>query len=102
MDIETLHTSIRDSMEVAQQEHCSRVNKKDEKLLTKTKHFMKQRREMLQKHPRNKIGLRQINRNISKSVQKDVRDYNNKQITNTIEENNTPLVANNVRQEGHT
>ena len=78
MDIETLHTSIRDSMEVARQEHCSRVNNKDEKLLTKTKHLMKQRREMLQKHPRNEIQLRQINRDISKSVRKDVRDYINK------------------------
>ena len=39
---------------------------------------MKQRREMLQKHPRNENQLRQISRDISKSVQKDVRDYNNK------------------------
>ena len=102
MDIETLHTSIRDSMEVARQEHCSRVNNKDEKLLTKTKHLMKQRREMLQKHPRNEIQLRQINRDISKSVRKDVRDYNNKWITKTIKHNKKIKVLKKKLSKGKT
>ena len=52
IDIETPHTSIRYLMKVARKKHCFRVNKKNKKLSTNTKHPMKQRREMLHKHPR--------------------------------------------------
>ena len=42
MNIETLHISIKDLMEIDQQKHCSRVNLKkikDEKFLINIKHY---------------------------------------------------------------
>lgn len=68
MNIETLNSTIIDSIQEAQRKHCSKVNNKEEKLLTNTRHLMRQRREMLQENPRNKDQLRQVNKDISKAV----------------------------------
>lgn len=102
MDIETLNSTIKRSIEKARQEHCVKVNQKDEKLSRNTRHLMKQRREMLKKHPRDENQLKQINKTISGAIRRDVRDYNKRWVMKTIEENKSMKVLRSKLTQGKT
>lgn len=61
MEIETLNSSMKSSIEVAKRTNCSKANNKEGNLSNTTRSLSKQRPEMLQKHPRQDTQLRQMN-----------------------------------------
>lgn len=86
-DLENLNRNIVDSINAAQKKYCSRQTENQDKLSNNTKNLMKQRRKLLGKYPRHKDELRDLNRDITKAIRADIRNYNNKWVTKVIEDN---------------
>lgn len=85
--IEKLNTKITDAIKKAEEKHCPKNNKKEEKLSANTKKLMEERREMKDKYGENITALRKLSKKISKSIRTDVRKFNTEMITNVIENN---------------
>lgn len=87
IDIEELNASIGNSIKSAEKEHCSRRKTKDEKISQDTKELMRARHELKNKYEENYAQLRELNKQISKAVRRDVRRFNSDNINKTIQEN---------------
>ena len=101
IDIEETNRQIIAAMKEAESK-CDKSpgNRKDEKLSDSTKNLMEKRRNLEEKHGKNATQLREINKQISKSIRRDTRLYNTKEVTRVIEENRGMKVLRRKLSEG--
>lgn len=99
-NLEDLNKNIVETINVAQKKHCLKQTENEDKISTNTKNLMKQRRKLLGERPQQKDELRQLNKDITKAVRTDIRDYNNKWVTRVIEENKNMRVLHNKMSKG--
>ncbi|KAH1021595.1 hypothetical protein HUJ04_011090, partial [Dendroctonus ponderosae] len=85
INVEDLNKQIIHTIQEARKESCSKIRKRQEKLSTNTLNMMKYRREVLDKYTTNYTSLRQLNKDISKAIRKDIRTYNTLQLEKRIE-----------------
>lgn len=99
INIDELCMQINSALKEAQINHCA-AKTREEKLSQDTKTLMDSRRNMKDRYAANNATLRQLNRDITKSVRNDVRKNNKKLITKVIENNKSLRVLRGNLAEG--
>lgn len=87
INVTTLNNNIINAVKAAKTKCQKRNTSKTDKLSTTTRALMKTRRELPDKHSTNNDQLRQLNREISKAIRRDIRYYNTNEINKVIEDN---------------
>ncbi|XP_045460954.1 uncharacterized protein LOC123671253 [Harmonia axyridis] len=90
-DINVLNETITTALIESQNIYCPRT-KKESKLSEATMRKMKERRDMKSEEMTTAEELRQINREVSKAIRRDIRAYNQDKIEKTIESNKSMKV----------
>lgn len=87
LSVEEMNERIVDVLKDAQKRYKTSNVESNEKISETTKRLMRERRNLIDKHSSNLVRLRELNRNISKAIRKDVRKFNTDKITKVIEDN---------------
>jgi len=85
-NIEEISEQITKSILEATNKYC-KTQKKENKLSQHTLQLMSDRRQLLQQENVDYREVRELNKDISKNIRKDIRNYNNEQIEKTIDQN---------------
>lgn len=102
INVEALNTNITNAIKKAE-ETCRQYGnppQKNNKISANTKQLMQRRRDLTDKHTTNATQLRQLNKEISKSIRKDLRTYNTNEISRIIEANKGTKCLRKTFQEG--
>lgn len=101
IDIEESNKQIITAMKEAENECKQPLGvRKEEKLSDSTKKLMEKRRNLIDKHQNNATQLREINKEISKAIRRDVRLHKTEEVTRVIEENRGMKVLRKKMSEG--
>ncbi|XP_050465081.1 uncharacterized protein LOC126858648 [Cataglyphis hispanica] len=87
INIDELSKEITHTLKMAQEKFTSKDKTNKGKLSKNTKDLMTQRRVLRENPTQNQPALKQLNKNISKAVRKDIRKYNTDEIIRVIEKN---------------
>ncbi|XP_072389526.1 uncharacterized protein [Diabrotica undecimpunctata] len=87
LDIEVTNLRINSAIRNAHRKYKEKGKNKMDKLTQATKDLINKRRELKDKYTDNFITLRQLNKDITKCIRKDVRNYNTDYITQVIDKN---------------
>lgn len=86
-DIEQTSNKIIKALKETEKECCPAVTTRKEKLSQDTKELLNKRRQLTEKYDSNYTTLKELNKNIHRSIRRDVREANTSEITRVIEEN---------------
>lgn len=100
MDIEEVNQGILQAIQSAEQNCRSQGNRKTEKLSVDTKLLMARRRDMRDGYITSSAELRQLNKEISGAIRRDIRRHNTREIATIIEENRGMRVMRKTISEG--
>lgn len=87
IDVEETNKQIVAAMKEAEGGCQVVAGRRRERLSNDTRRLMEERRSLGDRHSENAARLRELNRQISKAIRKDLRVYNTTEITRVIEEN---------------
>ncbi|XP_072378445.1 uncharacterized protein [Diabrotica undecimpunctata] len=85
--IQVTNMRINSAIRNAHRKYKEKGKNKMDKLTQATRDLINKRRELKDKYTDNFITLRQLNKDITKSIRKDVRNYNTDYITQAIDKN---------------
>lgn len=98
--IEQLNRKIVEALKQAQEKCCSKNQKDEEKLSLSTKTLLEERRQLKDKYGTNLPKTRELDKQITKNIRKDIRDYNTRKISKIIEENKSLKIFRRKQQMG--
>lgn len=94
INIDELNKEIIHTLKMAQERSISKDKTNKGKLSKNTKDLMTQRRVLRESFTQNQPALKQLDKNISKAIRKDIRKYNTDEIIRVIEKNKDIKILN--------
>uniref|UniRef100_A0A6P7FG06 Uncharacterized protein LOC114329762 n=1 Tax=Diabrotica virgifera virgifera TaxID=50390 RepID=A0A6P7FG06_DIAVI len=85
--IEQANNVITKALKETESECCPTVVTHKEKLSQNTKELISKRRQLTEKYDSNYTTLKKLNKDIHRSIRKDIRENNTREITHIMQEN---------------